>query len=108
MGSGPALNDALNALWQRFLPQMQERLRAIEDANCALRAGTLSPEQRAAASAAAHKLAGVLGSFGLTSGTEPAREAEHIYSSEVAIDEDRMARLESIAQSLKQTIASHT
>jgi HPt (histidine-containing phosphotransfer) domain-containing protein len=70
---------AMDALWAKFLPQMEERLAVLEAANHALGSGELSQEQREAARAAAHKLAGALGSFGLARGTELAREAEHIY-----------------------------
>ena len=70
------LSEALDRLWIQFLPQMQERVSTLEAACTALAAGTLSVEQRAEANTAAHKLAGVLGTFGLTKGTVLAREAE--------------------------------
>jgi HPt (histidine-containing phosphotransfer) domain-containing protein len=107
MGTGAAIADALKALWVKFLPQMQERVSAIEEANRALQTGTLSSGQRSAAAEAAHKLAGVLGTFGLTSGTELAREAEDLYASETSIDQDGLARLNFIAQQLTAIIQGH-
>ena len=45
----------------------------------ALANGTLTAPQQEQAGADAHKLAGVLGTFGLKEGTELAREAERLY-----------------------------
>jgi len=67
---------ALDRLWAKFLPEIQQRVALLETAKDALSAGGLSVEQRHAAHAAAHKLAGSLGTFGLQRGTELARQAE--------------------------------
>jgi HPt (histidine-containing phosphotransfer) domain-containing protein len=68
--------EALARLWTRFLPEIEQRVSIIEAAAKALTAGSLEEPQREAAHAAAHKLAGTLGTFGLHRGTEIAREAE--------------------------------
>ena len=60
-------------MWAQFLPQIQERVAVLETAAEAFAAGRLS-KQHEAAKTAAHKLAGVLGTFGLTQGTVLARE----------------------------------
>jgi HPt (histidine-containing phosphotransfer) domain-containing protein len=78
----PALQEALDRLWAQFLPEMQQRVAILETATAAFAAGRLSAAQQAAAHAAAHKLAGVLGTFGLTRGTVLARELEMVYSIE--------------------------
>jgi HPt (histidine-containing phosphotransfer) domain-containing protein len=77
------MNQALARLWVKFLPQIEERVAVLEAAARALAAGSLSVEQREAAHAAAHKLAGSLGTFGLLRGTELAREAELLLADEV-------------------------
>jgi len=77
-----ALSQALDQLWARFLPQIEERVSILESAAAAFSANQLSPAEREAASAAAHKLAGVLGTFGLTRGTDLARELEIVYTGE--------------------------
>ncbi len=64
----PDLNEALDRLWNQFLPQIEERVATLETASQALSAGELSDELRDAAHAVAHKLAGILGTFGLTKG----------------------------------------
>jgi HPt (histidine-containing phosphotransfer) domain-containing protein len=68
--------EALARLWTRFLPEIEHRVSIIEAGAKALTAGSLEEPQREAAHAAAHKLAGTLGTFGLHRGTEIAREAE--------------------------------
>ena len=72
----PALSDALDRLWKQFLPQIEERIELVDAAGRALAAGRMTDDQRDRAQSAAHKLAGVLGTFGLTRGTVLAREAE--------------------------------
>src|SRR5690348_3878076 len=79
-----SLAAALDRIWERHLPEIEERLGVLESAASATAAGTLSPAQQEAARAAAHKLAGTLGSFGLREGTAPAREAERLYAAETA------------------------
>jgi HPt (histidine-containing phosphotransfer) domain-containing protein len=76
----PNLNAALDRLWVRFLPEIRERVAIIESAIQSLTANSLSAEQQEAAASAAHKLAGVLGTFSLQRGTELARELELQFS----------------------------
>jgi HPt (histidine-containing phosphotransfer) domain-containing protein len=72
----PAMLEALGRLWTKFLPEIENRMAILESAVRALESGSLSVDEREAAHQAAHKLAGVLGTFGLHRGTELARQAE--------------------------------
>lgn len=106
MGGNPpdALAEAMNRLWARHLPQMQERVATLRNASLSLTAGTLSSEEQQQAAAEAHKLAGVLGTFGLKEGTELAREAEALYES--TLNGNAAApRLAEIADQLQRMIA---
>jgi len=100
------LTDALDALWTRFLPEMAERVATLEAAALAFEGSNLSEEQRKKAHDAAHKLAGVLGTFGLTRGTELARELEMLYSRRVGSDPELAAQMAGIAAQLRETIES--
>lgn len=82
MADPTAIADALNKMWERFLPDIEERVAVLEQAATAVSKGSLTAELRAEASSAAHKLAGVLGTFGLDEGTALAREAESLYARE--------------------------
>ncbi|MGH9589922.1 MAG: Hpt domain-containing protein [Terracidiphilus sp.] len=101
-----SLAAALDRIWQRHLPQIEERLAAIELAAAATAAGTLSPEQRLAAHSAAHNLAGVLGSFGLVEGTAPARETERLYAADTVPDPENASRLAGMAATLRFLVES--
>jgi HPt (histidine-containing phosphotransfer) domain-containing protein len=103
----PQMAEALKMLWQKFLPQMQERVAVLQDASRALQAGALSDEQRTAAGAAAHKLAGVLGTFGLAAGTTFAREAEELYTSGSPLDSAASARIGVITKQLDELIQKY-
>jgi HPt (histidine-containing phosphotransfer) domain-containing protein len=100
------LSAALDRLWTQFLPQMQMRVEVLEAVAKAIAAGKLSVDQHAAAQAAAHKLAGVLGTFGLSRGTILARELEMAYSNATDPDPQLAERLLSSAAELRTIIAS--
>jgi HPt (histidine-containing phosphotransfer) domain-containing protein len=101
-----ALNSALDRLWIKFLPQITERIAILESAADALASGRLASDLRNEATAAAHKLAGVLGSFGLGQGTTFAREAETFYSSALEPDPSYSGRLKFLAAQMRATVES--
>ena len=67
----------MQLLWKEHRSEFVERVERIEAARAALEKGAvLSFAERAEAASSAHKLAGVLGMFGLPEGTEAARNIE--------------------------------
>lgn len=100
------LAEAMNRLWAKYLPQMQERVATLHKAATSLAEGTLSPTEQHHACEDAHKLAGVLGTFGLQDGTELAREAEAVYGGIVDENSDLAERLTYIAQQLDAMITN--
>jgi HPt (histidine-containing phosphotransfer) domain-containing protein len=102
-----AMTEALEKLWNRFRPEMVERVTLLESANRALSANKLSKDQQGLANSAAHKLAGVLGTFGLTKGTVLAREAELLYAGDAETDPDSLPRLNQITTELKAILVNH-
>jgi HPt (histidine-containing phosphotransfer) domain-containing protein len=101
-----ALKQALDRMWIQFLPLMLERVGILETAASAVAADQISPEQREAAHHAAHKLAGALGTFGLSEGTLLAREGESIYFSDADPLSPEAGRLAEIAARLRVLIES--
>ena len=82
-----SLDAALAAIWERSRPVLAERLAKVERA-----AGDPRDEEaRAAGIAAAHQLAGSLGTFGLHEGGDVARAIEH--ELEGAADPARLGEL---------------
>ena len=101
---GSPLAEAMNRLWAKYLPQMEARVGTLQKAAESLENGILSATERELAGADAHKLAGVLGTFGLKEGTELAREAESLYGGSLEGDPVSAKRLRSIAEQLRSMI----
>ncbi len=101
-----SMTEALDRLWARFLPQLEERVAVLEAAAAAFAANDLAADRHEAANTAAHKLAGVLGTFGLTRGTVLARELEIMYSRQNGPDPALGAQLASIAAELRAIVES--
>jgi HPt (histidine-containing phosphotransfer) domain-containing protein len=70
------LQQLLLKLWANSKATIAERLETIRHAQAELATKTLKDTTRAQAVDAAHKLAGILGTFGLPEGTELARQVE--------------------------------
>jgi HPt (histidine-containing phosphotransfer) domain-containing protein len=104
--SKDVLVEALDRMWAQFLPLMEERVSLLEQAATAFSANKLSTQQHQAATTAAHKLAGVLGTFGLTKGTVLARELEIMYSREGGPERSLAPRLTAVAAELRTIIGS--
>jgi HPt (histidine-containing phosphotransfer) domain-containing protein len=103
---GSPLTEAMNRLWTKFLPQMVERVTTLQKAAESAAKGTLGAAEQQTASSEAHKLAGVLGTFGLKEGTELAREAENLYAGPLGESAVISARLTEIAEKLRTIVAS--
>lgn len=71
------MQQMLAELWQQHRDAIQQRVAIITQAAEALSSGSISDEQREEAQSAAHKLAGVLGTFGRSQGTSLARAIEN-------------------------------
>ncbi len=100
------LSEAMNRLWAKYLPQMEERVATLRNAAESLANGSLDPTEQQKAANDAHKLAGVLGTFGLKEGTDLAREAESLYERTLVEIRPLSARLAAIAAELQEMITS--
>jgi HPt (histidine-containing phosphotransfer) domain-containing protein len=101
-----ALAQAMDGLWARFLPDIKERVAVLEAAAQAAAEGKLTAKQREAGQSAAHKLAGVLGTFGLTRGTVLARELELTFAPGSSPGRDASAKLAEAARELRSIVES--
>ncbi len=98
--AGGELSAAIDRLWVRFQPEIRSRVELLKTAAAACAANALSANDRADAVDAAHKLAGSLGTFNLTRGTELAREFEVLASGDETLDGAAAKRLATIAAEL--------
>jgi HPt (histidine-containing phosphotransfer) domain-containing protein len=101
-----AINQALDRMWTKFLPDVRERAAVLDSAAKAAADGALSQNIRADARSAAHKLAGTLGTFGLARGTDLARELELLYAGNEGLEGDKAQHLASLAGEIKAIIES--
>ncbi len=99
-----AIAEVLEKMWARYLPDILERVRALQQASAALTSGTLSPTACKAAESAAHKLAGTLGTFALPRGTELARELEQAFADEDGPDAASAPRIASVVSELRNMV----
>ena len=100
------LSEALDKLWARFLPEIRNRVSVLEAAATANAGHALTTAQHREAHAAAHKLAGTLGTFGLAQGSDLALELENLYALDKAPDAAQGEQLAALAQELRLMIES--
>ena len=93
------LHDLLATLWTRSSQTISDRLEVLRATHRALRANPADKAARQAGADAAHKLAGILGTFGLPEGTNLARRAEVMLESAAPI---QAFDLESLQRSIDQ------
>jgi diguanylate cyclase (GGDEF)-like protein len=98
-------NQAMEGLWMRYHGLMTERLEVLHKA-VAADVDTLAEESQQQAAQAAHKLAGVLGMFGLETGTLIARDIEAILSPLDRLVREQTDQLRSLVYKLDNLIES--
>ena len=97
-------------MWERSRQTITERIETLQQARFLAAANELDEPARLRAVDSAHKLAGVLGTFGLPHGTELAREAEEVFGRRTIIapaDLERLAALLDDLASLVQTAGAY-
>jgi HPt (histidine-containing phosphotransfer) domain-containing protein len=101
------LHDLLASLWEQRRSVVLDRLLFLQQTVAALES---SPEadpggqKRKAGADVAHKLAGILGTFGLPRGTDLAREAELLLEKPGAIESTGLHRLRELTVQLGKLI----
>lgn len=95
-------SGGLRAIWTNCLPILLGRVATIEMAVAELDRPSISMERLESGRDEAHKLAGVLGTFGLDRGTELARDLEEHLASPATGAE--AARLRGVAAELRHAV----
>ncbi|MGK7923644.1 MAG: response regulator [Spirulina sp.] len=85
--------DAIDRVWEQFKGSFLERIEDIEEAIAALSSKTLSETLRDNAEKQAHKLIGSLGMYGLTRGSDWARELELAFMDMGILQERTVAKV---------------
>ncbi len=89
MEDGKNFQEMMLALWQKHLPEMQSRIELLKRAGAEVQRAKLTDPLRAEARMAAHKLAGVLGTFGRQEGSAAASAMELLLEGNEKIDAGR-------------------
>jgi DNA-binding response OmpR family regulator len=92
---------ALAAVWERSRPAAFDRLDVVERAIVSMVDGSLGAAERRNAESEAHRLAGLLGTFGSHDGTRLARQIEHVLAGTAPLTRPDGARLAKLAGSLR-------
>ena len=94
----------LAGIWERSKTTVVQRVEILREARTAGGKGKLDEPARLRAVDAAHKLAGVLGTFGLPRGTELAREAEETFGKIKTLSRAEFERLGIILDELEYLV----
>lgn len=95
---------ALKVVWEKFKGQNQARITILEQAIVALEQNSLESEIWQQARSAAHKLAGSLGVFGMSEGSQIAQAIEQILQAEPPLSPTQVQHLFSLVSSLRQLL----
>jgi HPt (histidine-containing phosphotransfer) domain-containing protein len=98
------LQSMISALWDRSRHTVVERAALLSTAGDLLLDNRLDKATQQNAVDSAHKLAGVLGTFGLPRGTDLAREAEVFFGRSTPPDRSEIERLRVLLAELTQVI----
>lgn len=104
--NGKEMEALLQALWKQNYGVLQERLQLIRKASDQLAANALEDETRTDGEAAAHKLAGILGTFGLPQGSALASKIEGALGSAESAQACGAAQLQTWTEELEGVVAS--
>jgi HPt (histidine-containing phosphotransfer) domain-containing protein len=98
------LQSMISALWDRSRHTVVERAALLRTAGDLLAHNRLDEATQMNAVDSAHKLAGVLGTFGLPRGTDLAREAEVLFGQSTKPDKMEIERLQVLLAELTHLI----
>ena len=96
----------LEVMWKNSAATVVERVSVVRRAQQELAQGTLDNAVRKEAESAAHKLAGILGTFGLPEGSALASKIERLLAREGAISKHQEQELTSWLNDLEGQIAT--
>jgi diguanylate cyclase (GGDEF)-like protein len=103
-----AIRQAMSVLWSRSRDVIMGRVVVLEAAVLALLAGNLTAESRRQAEREAHKLAGVVGTFGFHEASRLAREAEDLLGGSAPIEGGQIVRLSNLAAQIRRELERST
>ena len=104
--ANPQLEAAIAAVWQKSLPLLRHRVDVLHRAVAAMQSGQLDSELRAEAAQEAHRLAGLLGTFGYPEGTDAARLLELALDPDLEANQQARHGVQAITSTLESAVAT--
>jgi len=98
------LQAKLQALWESSKGMILERLETLQAAHRQLSSDISDPHARQQGLEAAHKLAGILGVFGMPEGSETASQIEHLLKQEQSLTQANLKPLHQLTEHLSTII----
>jgi HPt (histidine-containing phosphotransfer) domain-containing protein len=98
------MQSMISALWERSRHTVAERAQLLQNAGELWNNNRLDAATKQRAVDSAHKLAGVLGTFGLPRGTDLAREAELLFGQSTPPGKAEIERLQVLLAELTRLI----
>lgn len=98
------MQSMISALWERSRHTVAERAQLLQNAGELWHNDRLDAATKLRAVDSAHKLAGVLGTFGLPRGTDLAREAEGLFGQSTTPGRAEIERLQLLLAELARLI----
>lgn len=95
---------AVAGVWNRFKQRIIEQVQVLEQAVTALLKEELNGELRDTAQKKAHTLAGSLGTFGFTEGSQLARKIEHMLQPSKSLSQKEVMNLSEMVKALRHEI----
>ena len=96
--------SALIKSWEQFKPDVLNQVALLEQTAVIWQIGTCSDELWQQAITEAHKLAGLLGTFGFTRGSELSHEMEDLLRTGITQDREQALRLRKLARALRRVL----
>ncbi|MCU0534624.1 MAG: response regulator [Hydrococcus sp. Prado102] len=96
---------AVTEIWKRFQSRINEQIEILEQATKALLQEFPDRQLREKAEQEAHTLAGALGTFGLTKGSQLARKIEELLQADRFWEDKKVTQLEKLVRALRDEIA---
>ena len=90
--------------WERLKPGVLNQVALLEQTATVWQKGTCSDELWQQATTEAHKLAGLLGTFGFAKGSELSHEMEDLLRTGMTFDRDRASRFWKLARALRRLL----
>ena len=98
------ITTAIAKAWEDHRGAMHERFSVLEATTAALEMGQLSADLQKIGRAQAHKLAGSLGCFGLTTGSRLARELENLLQLNLPLSVSQIEQVSTLMQGLRKEL----